>query len=175
MDCEKRCRNEAYHHFYHHHPARWPASNCTGLARSGLLAPNLARPLRRALASATGLRGVGSRPAPSDHSVEREGVSVGSVVNVQKRKHFHFERAQSDPCGTRQNQTCPAIAPGRPYSGLSHSPLQGGVAATPPERIHGPLDGCAGRLGQSPPVGSAISAADSRAIAPVTSDLPSGA
>ena len=98
MDCEKRCRNEAYHHFYHHHPARWPASNCTGLARSGRACLSFGASVAASAGQRNRLAG-GRDPVckmgsafhfahtPSDPAAEREGVST-RACSGDRREQF---------------------------------------------------------------------------------------
>ena len=137
------------------------------------LAPNLARGLRRALASATGLRGVGSRP-PSDHSAEREDVSARSVLRVTKTNSSFLSPPSPSPEAERvRNRRAPQLRLEGPTAASAPRRYKRGVAAPPPEHPRAARRARAGRLGQ-PPLAPAISAADSRAIAPATRDRPSG-
>jgi len=174
MDCEKRCRNEAYHHSITTTPRvglqrtapgwrvqaclprisrvrcgeRWPAQpacGAWGLAPPRPITPSSAKACRLAVWS----------------TFKNESISILNALSPIPAEHVRIRRA---PQSRLEGPTAASATPR----------YRGGVAATPPERIHGPLDGCAGRLGQSRPVGSAISACDPRATAPVTSELPSG-
>ena len=91
MDCEKRCRNEAYHHFYHHHPARWPASNCTGLARSGRACLSFGASVAASAGQRNRLAGGRDPRVPIRKSSEL------AVSRVAQR----LERTPSDPAAER--------------------------------------------------------------------------